>query len=430
MSNSSNSSSKSGTSHTSSSGESTRIYLDLHETDDDDLLITFDAPANKESFSKSFSKSGTNAHKKDEHSPEHQDTFPKKNAETIESQDELQIEFLENSVSDVANASHILNNTRSTFNFVKSRRGLSTAEEKSPQLCKSINLFIQMEFCSNGSLSRFLKRNTELTSGEICLIFTEILFGLSYIHEKGFIHRDLKPGNIFIAKNGSIKIGDFGLITYIKKDKINEEEERSPSTSPVKKVTPRVIRVIHEDEPKKGKESKQSLHQKDPKSKRRFTNDLLSNNPISPIPRRKRVYNPSIKELAKNSFIEQSKNFPGSHPKTLNLSTKIGTPFYTAPECMTDSNYDYKADVYSLGVILFEMFSKFTTMHERHVIFTQFKKDHRVNPQFREKHPVVADLVEYLCQGEPGNRPYASEVKMSRQYSDWMKEVEGAYGGP
>ena len=41
--------------------------------------------------------------------------------------------------------------------------------------------------------------------------FIEILYGLSYIHNKKIIYRDLKPENLLIGHDGHIKIADFGL---------------------------------------------------------------------------------------------------------------------------------------------------------------------------------------------------------------------------
>lgn len=347
-----------------------------------------------------------------------------------ESLDGLQIEFMENSVSDVANASQILNNTQSSFNMLSSKRCLPKTQSK------SINLFIQMEYCANGSLSKFVKNNPQLSSGEICMIFTQILNGLVYIHEKGFIHRDLKPGNIFISKNGIIKIGDFGLITYIESDTIQEFNnsgnfETSPKASPIK-ISPRVISVKNNpnsnsknhtlDDSKNSsnilysKKSKKDLERSNKKSKS-FLMSSKDQIPVSPIrPRKKRFHNKSFKETLKKSFIDQPVQ---GRKKTLNLSTKIGTPFYTAPECQTDGGYDYKADVYSLGVILFELFSKFTTMHERNVVFTKFKKHGKVAKEFREKYGVVSDLVELLCIHNPAHRPYASQVKQSDEYKRW-----------
>ena len=39
----------------------------------------------------------------------------------------------------------------------------------------------------------------------------QICDGLEYAHEKGVVHRDVKPGNIFVLRNGQVKILDFGI---------------------------------------------------------------------------------------------------------------------------------------------------------------------------------------------------------------------------
>ena len=44
-------------------------------------------------------------------------------------------------------------------------------------------------------------------------IIKQVLDAVVYIHEKGFVHRNLKPSNIFLFKNNLIKVGDFGFIT-------------------------------------------------------------------------------------------------------------------------------------------------------------------------------------------------------------------------
>jgi mitosis inhibitor protein kinase SWE1 len=76
------------------------------------------------------------------------------------------------------------------------------------------HLYIQTEFCENGSLSKFLAETgnkARLDDFRIWKIFLELSLGVKAIHQSGFIHLDLKPANVFINFDGSLKIGDFGL---------------------------------------------------------------------------------------------------------------------------------------------------------------------------------------------------------------------------
>jgi mitosis inhibitor protein kinase SWE1 len=73
-------------------------------------------------------------------------------------------------------------------------------------------LFIQMELCQKESLHGWL-RGDKRTKGMSLNMFREICLGVQYVHEQGLMHRDLKPANIFLSIGGTIKIGDFGLVT-------------------------------------------------------------------------------------------------------------------------------------------------------------------------------------------------------------------------
>ncbi|XP_065071715.1 eukaryotic translation initiation factor 2-alpha kinase 3-like [Rhopilema esculentum] len=77
-------------------------------------------------------------------------------------------------------------------------------------------LYIQMQLCMSSTLKDWLNENiTERQRKYIMGIFEQILRAVEYCHRQGMMHRDLKPSNIFFAKDGSIKIGDFGLVTAI-----------------------------------------------------------------------------------------------------------------------------------------------------------------------------------------------------------------------
>uniref|UniRef100_A0A8C6BU26 Eukaryotic translation initiation factor 2 alpha kinase 2 n=1 Tax=Monodon monoceros TaxID=40151 RepID=A0A8C6BU26_MONMO len=81
-------------------------------------------------------------------------------------------------------------------------------------------LFIQMEYCDKGTLEQWIdsRRGKEQDKCLALVFFEQITEGVHYIHSKQLIHRDLKPGNIFLVGMNQIKIGDFGLVTYLKND--------------------------------------------------------------------------------------------------------------------------------------------------------------------------------------------------------------------
>jgi serine/threonine protein kinase len=43
----------------------------------------------------------------------------------------------------------------------------------------------------------------------------ELVLAIEYIHKMGFIHRDIKPDNVLITKEGHLKLTDFGLCKYL-----------------------------------------------------------------------------------------------------------------------------------------------------------------------------------------------------------------------
>ncbi|KAI9826206.1 MAG: hypothetical protein M1826_006721 [Phylliscum demangeonii] len=76
------------------------------------------------------------------------------------------------------------------------------------------HLYIQTEFCEEGSLDLFLAqvgRKARLDDFRIWKILLELSLGLQHIHDRGFIHLDLKPANVLITFEGVLKIADFGM---------------------------------------------------------------------------------------------------------------------------------------------------------------------------------------------------------------------------
>ena len=70
--------------------------------------------------------------------------------------------------------------------------------------------FIVMEHVSGRSLSERLA-DSRLTVERALEITGDAALGLHYAHERGLVHRDIKPGNILVADDGQVKVADFGI---------------------------------------------------------------------------------------------------------------------------------------------------------------------------------------------------------------------------
>jgi len=79
--------------------------------------------------------------------------------------------------------------------------------------CGTFNIIT--EFCPYGDLFGYIKfykeRGSKIEEKIIWIIFIQLSLGLSYLHHKKILHRDIKTKNIFIKNNLTVKIGDFGI---------------------------------------------------------------------------------------------------------------------------------------------------------------------------------------------------------------------------
>eukprot|EP01126_Amoeba_proteus_P012912 TRINITY_DN1537_c0_g1_i10.p1 TRINITY_DN1537_c0_g1~~TRINITY_DN1537_c0_g1_i10.p1 ORF type:complete len:392 (+),score=107.65 TRINITY_DN1537_c0_g1_i10:534-1709(+) len=72
-------------------------------------------------------------------------------------------------------------------------------------------LYLAMEYCPGGDLREFLQAIGTLEENEAQLYFAEMIMAVHTLHSMGYIHRDLKPDNFLIDKDGHLKLADFGL---------------------------------------------------------------------------------------------------------------------------------------------------------------------------------------------------------------------------
>lgn len=63
------------------------------------------------------------------------------------------------------------------------------------------------------SLMHVLRYRGKVTEPEARYYMKQMVTGVAYIHSQKVVHRDLKPGNMFLSEKMIVKIGDFGLAT-------------------------------------------------------------------------------------------------------------------------------------------------------------------------------------------------------------------------
>ncbi|KAJ7498896.1 kinase-like domain-containing protein [Mycena latifolia] len=164
-------------------------------------------------------------------------------------------------------------------------------------------LYLIMEFLPGGDLMTMLIKYDTFSEDVTRFYMAECVLAIDAVHQLGFIHRDIKPDNILIDKNGHVKLSDFGLSTGFKK---------------------------HHDA--------------------NYYQRLLENNGQAPAQAsRNSVMVNSINLTMTSEAIQTWK----ANRRKLAYST-VGTPDYIAPEIFQQKGYGKECDWWSLGAIAFE----------------------------------------------------------------------------
>lgn len=120
-----------------------------------------------------------------------------------------------------------------------------TSKLEHPNIVKTLSFgitsrglpYLVLEYIEGRSLADYLKEKGRLSYGEFKNIFLPVLQALAHAHEKGLLHRDLKPGNIMILSDDSaeenVKVVDFGIAKVMQPDDYSGEMQQLTKTGSV-----------------------------------------------------------------------------------------------------------------------------------------------------------------------------------------------------
>ena len=90
--------------------------------------------------------------------------------------------------------------------------------------------YIAMEYLEGRSFRELMASREHFSVDSIVSLLIQVCGGLEFAHAHGIIHRDIKPGNIILLQNGTVKITDFGIARIEKSELIKTRDERFMGT--------------------------------------------------------------------------------------------------------------------------------------------------------------------------------------------------------
>eukprot|EP01117_Protostelium_nocturnum_P010558 TRINITY_DN3798_c0_g1_i4.p1 TRINITY_DN3798_c0_g1~~TRINITY_DN3798_c0_g1_i4.p1 ORF type:complete len:1615 (+),score=530.73 TRINITY_DN3798_c0_g1_i4:178-5022(+) len=104
------------------------------------------------------------------------------------------------------------------------------------------------------------------------------------------------------------------------------------------------------------------------------------------------------------------------------ITSGVGTPFYSSPEQEKSGTYDQKVDIYSLGIIFFEMCHPFRTGMERVMTLNSLRNNGKYPANFEKEHGSEKECIAWLLNIDPSARPTTHELLESNILPSKMEE--------
>lgn len=275
-------------------------------------------------------------------------------------------------------------------------------------------LYIQMEYCPTTLRTYIDTKNLYQNYSDCVNLFRQILDGLAYIHKRGMLHRDLKPANIFLDGSGHIKIGDFGLATFTKRNIASTDISKGDNEGNDK----------YDGNDDDDEDDGDNLSRRANKSEVSNNNSNTQSHDPTSLPEHghstseaegmtKGVGTAAYRAPEVEGIIYNSKPILPSTTNESNNTIQVLKEFTTK---VSSLQYWDKSDMYSVGVILFEMcYPPFATGMERILALRNLRDRSLLPSDFDtyESGKLLKEVILRLISKVPDMRFSAKELLVS-----------------
>lgn len=265
-------------------------------------------------------------------------------------------------------------------------------------------IYILQEFYSGGEVFAMLHGDmSDVITKNVRFYAACIIDAVGFLHSKGIIYRDIKPENIVIRQDtGYPVLVDFGYAKQLKRNSQKVVDSGS--------LTPPRTRSLSPNNSKWIKSGNSSWTRK-----QMFENSM---NEITEIPA----------ECENSKSDNGSKSIINTSPEyDEKCYSMVGTPRYVAPEVILGTGHDFRADLWSFGVLVYEMFAAYNPMvgpycddlDERELLRCITEEDYVPLPkEIQNNEPNATQLIHELLARDPKDRLASAAIVERHQWFD------------
>ncbi|PHJ25920.1 agc kinase [Cystoisospora suis] len=215
-------------------------------------------------------------------------------------------------------------------------------------------LYQVVEFLQGGSLMHYMHAKQKFPEEVVKFCIAELVLAVKEVHEKNYIHRDIKPDNIVFTRDGHLKLLDFGLAKFAPHVFHFASYSRLGPTHCCARTT--AEGEAHAGIATTTASTAASPHPIEPGC---GSDHRLSSEKFIPGCHAPHFSSPLEEGCCECVHMQDGEDPSGegqlNRPSDTLLRSICGTPMYTAPEVLRGEGYDHSVDWWSVGVVMFEM---------------------------------------------------------------------------